>query len=49
MMSAYRMTQAVKIKEMRDGCDEEGSSKKYQSIAASILLEYGYKDSAGNQ
>jgi len=49
MMAAYRMTQAVKIREMQTGCDEEGSTKKYQSIAAAILLEYGYKDRAAIQ
>jgi glycosyltransferase involved in cell wall biosynthesis len=40
MMAAYRMTQAAKIREIRSGCDSEGSAALYQRIAGEIVNRY---------
>jgi glycosyltransferase involved in cell wall biosynthesis len=40
MMAAYRMTQAVKIREMQLHCNEENSSARYQEIARGIVARY---------
>lgn len=40
MMAAYRMTQAVKVREMQLGLDNDGSAARYQEIAAGIIGNY---------
>jgi glycosyltransferase involved in cell wall biosynthesis len=40
MMAAYRMTLAAKIREIRSGCDSEGSAALYQRIAKEIVSRY---------
>jgi glycosyltransferase involved in cell wall biosynthesis len=40
MMAAYRMTQAVKIREIQMGCDNDLSASQYQEAAARILSGY---------
>jgi glycosyltransferase involved in cell wall biosynthesis len=40
MMAAYRMTQAVKIREIQMGCDNDRSAQHYQQIANEIISQY---------
>jgi hypothetical protein len=40
MMAAYRMTQAIKIREMQMGLDDGASEGRYQRIAEEIAGQY---------
>jgi glycosyltransferase involved in cell wall biosynthesis len=48
MMAAYRMTQAVKIREMQLRCNEENSAARYQEIAQEIVARYQSAQSASD-
>lgn len=40
MMGVYRMTQTIKLRELRLGCDENGSARHYSELALQVLSEY---------